>query len=156
MKTINKIIIAGAVGTTFMTLYSMLRSKQDNQEYSEPVLINELIDNSKNLPAIKNEITHPAGYILHYVTGVGFVSLYWLLWKKVLLRPSGFRIVIVGGLSGLTGIAVWKILFKQHNSHPYNNRFGYYKQLLTAHIIFSATALVTYKALGTSKRYYLS
>lgn len=156
MKIINKIIIAGAAGTTFMTLYSILKSKQDNQEYTEPVLLNKLIDNSKNLPALQNEAFHPAGYVLHYVTGIGFVTLYWLLWRRALLQPSGFRIVVVGGLSGLTGIAVWEILFKQHDNPPYNNRLGYYSQLLTAHIIFSATALITYKALGTSKQYHLS
>jgi hypothetical protein len=151
MRTINKILIAGVVGTTFMTLYSILKSKQDNEEYTEPVLINRLIDNSENLPVIKNQITHPAGWLLHYATGVSFVSLYRLLWKKILLQPNGFRIIVVGGLSGLTGIIVWKIVFKQHNNPPCNNRSGYYKQLLFAHFIFSASAIITYKSLNTSK-----
>lgn len=59
MKTINKIIIAGAVGTTFMTLYSILKSKQDKQEYSEPVLLNKLIDNSKIFPLYKMKHSIP-------------------------------------------------------------------------------------------------
>ena len=54
MKTeTKKIIGTGIVGTVFMTLYSYMKSKQEKQEYVEPVMINKLIDNSKNMPEIK-------------------------------------------------------------------------------------------------------
>jgi H+/Cl- antiporter ClcA len=147
MKTAEKIIIAGIVGTTFMTLYSYLKAKKENQEYVEPVMINKLIDNSKNLPSMQDEDIHPAGWGLHYAAGVSFVGLYWLLWKKVLTKPTVPKILIVGALSGLVGILVWKMLFRQHKRPPYNYRHGYYRQLFTAHIIFSLFALVTYRTL---------
>lgn len=147
MKAFEKIIIAGVVGTTFMTLYSYLKAKKENQEYVEPIMINKLIDNSKNLPSIKDEEIHPAGWGLHYATGISFVGLYWLLWKKVLTKPTTAKILIVGSISGLAGIAVWKSLFTQHDRPPKNYRNGYYRQLFVAHIIFSIFALTTYKSL---------
>ncbi len=147
MKTAEKIIIAGIVGTTFMTLYSYLRSKKENEEYVEPVLINGFIDNSENLPSVSQEDSHPAGWGLHYATGIVFVGAYWLLWRKVLVKPTIGRILIIGSLSGLVGIAVWKLLFAQHDRPPHTDHQSYYKQLFTAHIIFSLSALGTYKLL---------
>lgn len=147
MKTVEKIILAGIVGTTFMTLYSYMKAKKEDEEYVEPVMINKLIDNSKNLPSVPQEDSHPVGWGLHYATGIIFVAAYWLLWKKVLLKPTPGKILIVGSLSGALGIMVWKLLFAQHDRPPYNYRYGYYKQLFTAHIIFSLFALTTYKVL---------
>ncbi|MFA7686849.1 MAG: hypothetical protein WCY25_03165 [Moheibacter sp.] len=151
MKPIEKIIIASVVGTSFMTLYSYWKSKQENEKYVEPELLNELIDQSENLPDIDNEESHPAGWVLHYVAGVSFVGGYWLLWRKVLQQPSLVRMLSVGALSGAAGIGVWQTLFSTHENPPQNNRTGYYKQLFNAHIVFSAFALATYKALGFCK-----
>jgi len=147
MKTVEKIIIAGVVGTTFMTLYSYLKSKKEKEEYTEPIVINKLIDNSKKLPSVDEEELHPAGWALHYATGISFVSAYWLLWRSALTKPTLSKVLIIGPLSGLSGIAVWKLLFAQHNNPPHTNRYRYYKQLFEAHIIFSFFALGTYKIL---------
>ncbi|PZR22624.1 MAG: hypothetical protein DI539_05215 [Flavobacterium psychrophilum] len=148
MKTAEKIIVAGIIGTTFMTLYSYWKSKQEKQEYVEPVMINKLIDKSDNLPQVDDNDTHPAGWGLHYLTGIAFVSAYWLIWHKALRKPTTSKILIIGIASGSIGIAVWKLLFTQHDNPPHNYRYGYYRQLLIAHIVFSAFALAGYKALG--------
>ncbi len=145
MKTIEKIVVAGIVGTSFMTLYSYWKSKQEKQEYVEPVLINKLVDASENLPDVKN--MHPAGWALHYLTGISFVTGYWIIWHKALKNPTTPKIIIIGTSSGLIGIAIWKLLFAQHNNPPNNYRYGYYKQLLMAHVVFSAFAIATYKGL---------
>jgi len=64
MKPTEKIIISGMAGTTFMTLYSYLKGRKENEKYVEPELLNELIDNSGNLPEIENEEWHPGGCIM--------------------------------------------------------------------------------------------
>ncbi|MFP5438994.1 MAG: hypothetical protein ACLGH8_14530 [Bacteroidia bacterium] len=151
MKTTEKLIIAGVVGTTFMTLYSYLKAKKEKQEYVEPVMINKLVDNSKNLPEVEDNDTHPVGWGLHYATGIGFMGAYYLLWKKALVKPTPVRITVTGIASGVVGIAVWKLLFSQHKNPPHNYRYGYYKQLLTAHIVFSTAGLLTYKTLDKGR-----
>lgn len=148
MKPIEKIIIAGIVGTTFMTLYSYLKAKKENQQYVEPVLLNELIDNSGKMPEVEEEETHPAGWSLHYGAGIAFVAAYWALWRKALHNPTLPKIIIIGSLSGAAGILVWKTLFSNHDNPPHNYRYGYYRQLFFAHIIFSAFALASYKGLN--------
>lgn len=147
MKTTKKIIIAGITGTTFMTLYSYWKSKQEKQQYLEPVMINKLIDKSENLPGLKDEDKHPAGWGLHYLAGIFFVASYWFISNKALRKPTATKIFLIGSLSGVVGIAVWKLLFVQHDNPPQNYRYGYYRQLLIAHIIFSAFALASYKGL---------
>ncbi|MFP9119059.1 hypothetical protein ACLI08_14805 [Flavobacterium sp. RNTU_13] len=157
MKTIEKIIIAGVVGTTFMTLYSYLKARKENQEYVEPIMINKLIDNSEDLPQIHDEESHPSGYILHYATGIGFMAVYYMAWEKALSKPTLSKILLIGVLSGVTGIAVWKLLFAQHSRPPQNYRHGYYRQLFIAHIIFTLFAISTYKVLDSNKhREYLN
>lgn len=148
MKTTEKVIIAGLVGTSFMTLYSYFKAKKEKQEYVEPIMINKLIDNSDNTPEIEDNDSHPAGWGLHYATGIVFMSAYYLLWKKALKEPTLPRMMIAGTTSGVVGIAVWKLLFAQHKNPPQNYRYGYYRQLLTAHIVFTIAAMLTYKALG--------
>ncbi|MDV6167163.1 hypothetical protein R1T16_01925 [Flavobacterium sp. DG1-102-2] len=148
MKTVEKIIIAGIVGTTFMTLYSYLKAKKEEQQYVEPIMINGLIDNSKNLPELSDEEIHPAGWLIHYATGIGFVFAYRLIWKNALHKPTLGKMLIIGSLSGLTGIMVWKMLFRQHDQPPQNYRYGYYRQLFVAHIVFALAALPTYSALN--------
>ena len=152
MKTIGKVIIAGVVGTTFMTLYSYLKAKKEDQEYLEPVMINKLIDNSKNLPSIADEDLHAAGWILHYTTGVGFFTMYHLLWKKALVKPTIFKSILLGSISGIVDILVWKQLFAQHDRPPRNYRYGYYRQLFVAHIVFAISAVPAYKVLGDSNK----
>lgn len=76
MKTIAKIMIAGIAGTTTMTLYSYWKSKREREEYVEPVMLNKLIDNAGDTPEIRDQDTHPAGWGLHYLTGIAFVAAY--------------------------------------------------------------------------------
>ena len=135
-----------------MTLYSYMKAKKENQQYVEPVMINRLIDNSKNLPPLEHEESHLAGWGLHYATGIGFVTIYWLIGKKVLTRPTVPKIITVGALSGLIGIVVWKMIFAQHERPPHNYRYGYYRQLFVAHIIFALFALTTYKNLDANNQ----
>ncbi|MGQ2985007.1 hypothetical protein [Flavobacterium sp.] len=145
MKPLEKIIIAGIAGTTLMTLYSYWKSKKEGEEYVEPIMINKLINNSDSLPEIRNKELHPAGWGLHYLTGIAFVAAYWLLWRKALKDPGVARLLVIGALSGMAGIAAWKIFFAAHDNPPHNYRHGYYRQLFTAHIIFTITAILVYK-----------
>lgn len=145
MKAIEKILIAGIVGTTFMTMYSYWKSKKENEQYVEPVMLNKLIDKSENLPDIQDNKTNPAGWGIHYLIGIIFVASYWLIWRRALKQPTTAKVLIIGALSGIIGIASWKLMFTKHDNPPQNNRLGYYKQLFTAHIVFSLTALLAYK-----------
>lgn len=141
----SKIILAGVLGTTFMTLYSYMISRKEKQQYVEPVLLNKLIDGSENLPDIENEETHPAGWLAHYGIGILFIVAYWVIWRRALQSPGPIRTLIIGALSGIVAIVAWKTMFAANANPPHNNRIGYFRQLFYAHLIFSALALTGYK-----------
>lgn len=147
MLILLKILIAGIAGTLLMTLFSYLLSKTENEQYREPELLNKLIDRSKNLPSVSDTRTNPIGWIAHFGIGIGFVAAYWLLWPKALDSPTIINVLILGAISGLVGIAAWKIFFTNHDNPPGNNRVGYYGQLFIAHLIFSAVAVLSFKGL---------
>lgn len=147
VKTIGKIILSGVVGTIFMTLYIRKKSKDEHQQFIQPILLNKLIDKSKNLPDIQNIENNPTGWMLHYGAGISFVTAYRILAKNVLFKPTITKILLTGTVSGLIGIIIWKTMFKEHHRPPQNNRFNYYRELLLAHIVFSAFAILIYKSL---------
>jgi len=152
MKTAGKIIVAGLIGTTLMTMYSYYRSAKEKQQYREPELLNALIDRSRYLPAIKNKHIHPFGWGTHYAIGLLFVLSYRLLWKKSLTDPTIFSTLVIGSASGTIGVLSWKTFFSEHDNPPPNDRQGYYRQLFYAHLLFTAAAVLTYKSItGSSK-----
>lgn len=144
MKT-ARILLAAAVGTSFMTLYSYVISRRKKDQFVEPVLLNELADTTDELPEIHDKETHPAGWAAHYGMGVLFVLAYYFLWRNSLRSPGIVKGLLIGAVSGLIGIIGWKIMFAANDKPPHNNRIKYYRQLFFAHIVFSFFAMYGYK-----------
>jgi hypothetical protein len=142
---LSKIILAAAVGTSFMTLYSYIVSKREKDQFVEPVLLNELIDSSETLPDVEDKRSHPAGWAAHYGMGVLFVLAYYILWRRSLKSPGIIKGLVIGAASGLVGIIGWKIMFASNDNPPQNDRYNYYRQLFFAHMVFSVFALYGYK-----------
>lgn len=144
MKAVSKIILAGVIGTTFMTLYSYYASKKENQQYLEPKLLNKLMGRNKVVPVSVHK-NGPAGWLAHYGIGVFFVLTYWVFWRRALQNPGPVKVLAVGSASAVLAVVAWKIMYTTSPNPPDNNRFGYYRQLAIAHFIFTALALYTYK-----------
>jgi hypothetical protein len=151
MKAPVKILLAGIVGTSFMTLYSYYAAKKEKQQYKEPELLNKLIDRNKTIDVDVSK-KHAAGWLAHYGVGVLFVFSYWVVYREALHSPGAVKVLIVGSASAGIAVVSWKIMFAASPNPPNNNRFGYYRQLAIAHLIFTAFALATYKALNDIKK----
>ncbi|MGV3461193.1 MAG: hypothetical protein ACO1N9_12145 [Flavobacterium sp.] len=152
MKAAGRIVLAGMVGTTFMTAYSYWLSKKERQEFTEPVLLNKLSNSSSKLPDVDDVATHPAGWAAHYLTGIAFVITYYILCRRALHSPGIVKGLLVGGASGVLAIASWKMMFAASPNPPQNDRDAYYRQLFIAHLIFSVFALYGYKLPDYIKR----
>lgn len=152
MKITGRIILAGIIGTTFMTAYSYRLSKKEKQEFTEPILLNKLADSSPELPEVHDEDIHPAGWAAHYGVGVLFVICYYVLWRRSLHSPGIIKGLVTGAASGVLAIATWKIMFATSPNPPKNDRYAYYRQLFIAHIIFSTFALYGYNLPDYIKR----
>lgn len=146
MKTFQKILIAGTAGTFLMTVYLKMQSSE-KQEYLPPVLLNKSIDNTENLPDVKDTKVNPRGWILHWLTGIGFMTAYHFFGKQTLAKPNLKRLGEASILNASIGVFIWNQLLKKHPCPPDVNPPSYFKHLFTGHVIFTAVSLFTYKFL---------
>ena len=80
------------------------------------------------------------GWIMHYITGIGFV---YLLFFLIQFLGENFFVngFLLGVFEGLIGIVMWHLLFKITFKPKRLNLKWYYLNLLLVHVIFCYTAL---------------
>ena len=128
-----KPLVAGAVGTTFMTLYSYVYSELKGKQFREPVLLAHLLEGIEEAHKRKEILK---GWLAHYLVGATFSITYQALFKGRFIRSSRLKGVVFGGLYGLLGVAGWKATVGLHPAPPKINYTEYYKHLVIAHLIF--------------------
>ena len=148
---IPRILSAAAAGTTMMTLFSYLTSEARQKQFREPVLLNSLI---KRLPVKSisrhNKSTAP-GWLLHYAVGLMFSFAYDRVWQKTSADATIANGLLLGSISGVAGVAVWKKTFDMHPNPPKIPFQKYYLHLLAAHLVFGVFATLGYRLPGTKK-----
>jgi len=144
----EQVILALALGTiaatTTMTIFSYAVSRLTNRQFTEPVLLNRFLCGFGILKEYQLE-KNIAGWIIHYVVGLLFLMMYYIIWSKTRFDATYQTALILGPLSGLAGIVGWSILFRIQ-SVPANIKVSeYFTQLFVAHVIFTFTATGTFR-----------
>jgi hypothetical protein len=139
------ILTAGITGSTFMTLFSYLVSVADDENYSEPERLGQLAD--RLLLKLSKEQCQALGWLGHYGVGMLFALVYVELWRRRWPKSSIKNNLIVGGISGIIAIAIWKTTFKMHPLPPALSFNKYYLQLVPAHVVFAVFAGIGYQLL---------
>lgn len=134
---ILKPLLAGAVGTSFMTLYSYGSSRLRKTQYREPELLAQLIGGPEGLYRKEDLVK---GWIAHYLVGSVFSFSYKLFLQGKIIQNPLLKGMISGGAYGLGGVLGWRAAFKAHPNPPKIDYTGYYKHLVVAHIIFGSFA----------------
>ncbi|ABG59335.1 hypothetical protein CHU_2072 [Cytophaga hutchinsonii ATCC 33406] len=140
---IIKTVSASAGGTSLMSLFSYLISDSKHKNFREPEILGELI--KRVLPDISKQQANISGWILHYGVGTVFTAVYDQIWEKTSVKPNIKSGAVLGALSGLVGIAVWRATIALHPKPPVKDYDAYYKHLLLAHIFFGIAAAGAYK-----------
>ena len=141
----SKILLAGLTGTSLMTLFSYLVSAYKEENFKEPQLLAALEKNA--LPVSEKKLALPAGWSTHYSIGILWAVVYEYLWQNTNIKPTVKTGLVLGCLSGLTGILIWKMAFKIHPGPPRINFGNFYAHLLLAHLIYSLSVTMTSKSL---------
>jgi hypothetical protein len=135
--------LAGAVGTTGMTLFSIVTSERKKHQFREHELLSELL---KITPLSKN--SHASmGWIGHFITEIIFNTINQNVLKAMKKRPDILNGLILGAVNGLVGIAIWKMIFELHPSPPKINLTRYLSHLMLAHLVFAVLSNVSTKGL---------
>jgi hypothetical protein len=154
MKEINnpdvaKVISAAVTGTTFMTLFSYLVSETKNKQFKEPRLLATLL--YRLTPQINKQMSQVAGWGIHYSVGFIFAVLYAEKWRAEENEATVRSGLMLGGLSGLFAIIVWRSVFTLHPVPPKINYKKYYGHLLLAHFIFGAFTSIGYNMISSKR-----
>ena len=143
-----RIIGGGGAGTTAMTLFSYAVSKSTNKNFREPQLLATII--GRLVPSASKTATRFAGWILHYIVGFFFATIYSLFFKKKSVAGAAESGISIGALTGIVGIIVWNQTFKTHPNPPEVDHSRFYGQLIVAHMIFGLVTVVIIKSRSKS------
>ncbi|MEX0720147.1 MAG: hypothetical protein WD059_05735 [Balneolaceae bacterium] len=140
-----KILFGSIAGTSLMTLFSYLMAYELNRQFKEPELLNELLFQSYFYESSGKPTA--AGWLLHYLIGIIFVTCFHFFWMLTVVEPTFFSGTLLGLASGFIGISGWHLTFRIHHKPPSINLSTYYFHLLAAHIIFGWGAAAGYNLL---------
>jgi hypothetical protein len=146
----KKVLVAGVTGTSFMTLFSYLVSAADGENFSEPERLGQL--GHRLIPKLDQEQSQALGWMGHYAVGLLFAMVYVELWRRGKIKSSIKNNLLVGAISGLVAIGIWKTTFKMHPLPPSLSFNKYYLQLVPAHVVFAVFAGIGYQLLEIAGR----
>lgn len=140
-NNLAKSAISGVMGTTFMTLFSIITSEKKNRQFREHEILSMLL---KAFPVEKSNRV-AIGWIAHYMTGVAFNTVNQSILRKLEKSPTFFNGLLLGAVNGTIGIAIWKTIFELHPNPPKISLNRYLAHLMLAHLVFASMANVTMK-----------
>jgi hypothetical protein len=146
---LSKIAISGVAGTTVMTAGSELMSLLAGENFSEPDHLETMI--SRLAPHLSKHAKKIAGWGAHYAMGLVFAAVYVELWETKKIKHTIKNGIILGAISGVLGLLIWKGTFKAHPLPPWINYTHYYLQRIPAHIVFAVAATLAYRLTVTEE-----
>jgi len=126
-----------------MTASSALMSLLPHEEFREPDQLAKLI--GRILPFLSGPAKVVAGWGAHYAMGFLFAAVYVELWEKREIEHSIRNGMILGLVSGLLGLLIWKATFSIHPLPPNNRKLDFYLQRIPAHVVFALGATIAYR-----------
>ena len=126
-----------------MTIFSYLVAEIQNEKFREPELLATLL--RRLLPELGRRYGKIAGWKIHYAVGLVFAIIYARVWERDKVKPSAKSGLVLGALSGLPAIAVWRLTFMLHPSPPKIHYRRFYGHLFLAHLVFGAFAAIGYR-----------
>ena len=138
-----KIAIAAFSATNIMTTFSYIISKTYNKLFTEPVMLNYILDAiGINLGG---KLKKAQGWIAHYFIGLFFVILYESVWRFSQIKFGWISGLAFGAVSGGIGIIGWFFIYRLPDKKPKAPLRDYYLQLFLAHIIFALAVVAAFK-----------
>ncbi|MES2827920.1 MAG: hypothetical protein V4687_07190 [Bacteroidota bacterium] len=149
MNKIEKTFISGFTGTTFMTAASALMSLLPHENFKEPEHLATMA--GRLAPFLSKKTKSLVGWGAHYSMGFLFAAVYVELWERGEIKHNIKNGVILGLLSGLLGLLIWKGTFKIHPLPPAIRYLDFYLQRIPAHIVFAVFATIAYRMVKTQE-----
>ena len=82
--------------------------------------------------------------------GFVFAAVYIELWESRKIEHTIRNGVILGLLSGMLGLLIWKATFNVHPLPPNIRKLDFYLQRIPAHVVFAVFATIAYNMMEAS------
>ena len=151
MRRLMDILRTGIIGTSAMTMFSYLYSFVVKDDLKEPKLLAKML--RRLIPGTRKLNARIAGWAIHYAVGLLFAELYIELWERTPVKPDLRSGLVLGGLSGIAAILIWKFTLGAHPVPPKVDFRKHAINLFFAHVIFGVCAMLAYKP-GRNTDYY--
>lgn len=140
---LNKVLLTGIGGTTAMTAGSALMSMLMKEDFREPEHLETMI--SRLAPMLSKRAKTIAGWGAHYAMGFVFAAVFVELWESHKIKHSIGNGIILGLISGVLGLVIWKGTFRAHPLPPFLHYMDFYLQRIPAHVVFAVFATLSYR-----------
>ncbi len=137
----KKVLSAGFIGTSAMTIFSYLVSELMSDNFREPEIQTTLIKNL--LPTAKQYAPYLA-WSLHYSIGFSFVFIYVILCDYNKLKPNIKSGMFLGAVTGIVAIIGWYFTLKIHPDSSIIDLKYFFILLFFAQIVFGIFAMIGY------------
>lgn len=147
-------ISAGFMGTVVMTAVMYLYANTTKEDTRVVHILGRMI--TGNMQGSKTEKTKilATGALSHVTVGVLFSLAYFLLWNWGIFAITWPDALIVGALSGVIAIIVWRLYFVVHQSPPKISLKHYFIALFISHIIFGAVTVNIYRIITDNPQFW--
>ncbi|WP_296622170.1 hypothetical protein [Marivirga sp.] len=141
-------IISGFVGTIAMTIVMYLYGNLTKKKTKVVHILGLMM--TGNLALSKEQKTKilTTGSIAHLFIGILFSFAYFLLWNWGVFNISTFDSIIVGALSGVLAIIVWKSYFNVYRKPPRVPLPHYFTALFISHIVFGLVTVSVFNLIS--------
>jgi uncharacterized membrane protein YagU involved in acid resistance len=142
-------IAAGIGGTAVMTAFIYLLSYTTKKRLKVVKILGTMLtfQTTPDKQTSEHSSAIVVGIIGHYLVGIIFSVIYYLLWTHGIGKPDLMTCAIYGFISGIVGIIVWRIFFVLHPNPPAVPLKDYIVSILIGHIFFGAGVWLTIQLL---------
>ena len=141
---IASIITAGIAGTFLMTCFMYLMAfVADKRLKVIKVLATMLIKNTSNDKRLTNAPSAIyLAMIIHYVIGIFFAFIYYLLWKNGVGSATISWAMLFGFINGIMAAAGWRLFIALKKNSPVLPLRLYLLCIVAGHVLFAIGVLV--------------
>ncbi|AEL28041.1 hypothetical protein [Cyclobacterium marinum] len=142
-------VLSGIVATVVMTIIMYMYTTLFKHFTKVIHLLGCMISGDHNLHS-PSKRTIILGTLAHFSVGIIFSMSYYLLWNWGIFEINFFDSVIIGALSGIVAILVWKSYLQLHQYQPRISQNHYFFALFIAHIIFGIVSVNIFQMITDS------
>ena len=137
-------ILSGVIGTLAMTAFMYLYAYSTSHFTKVIHILGNMLVGERNYYS-PTKSAFLVGMAAHFGVGILFSFAYFLLWNWGIFRIDLIDSILIGSISGVLAVVVWKSYLKLHTHPPQINLLHYFTALFIAHIIFAVVSVYVFR-----------